>query len=98
MARKLKTIATYTHPAPESTQRPVIDPSRVFYVSARLDGRHAFILGPFETHTEALECVPDGRSLACERDSSQRASWASYGTCSVPRETAVVTFEDRVGE
>lgn len=91
-----KTVSTYTHPAPDSTQEPVVDPSRVFYVSAILDGRSSFVLGPFETHAEALERVAEGRSLACEHDSSQRASWAAYGTCSVPRGTTVVTFQDRL--
>lgn len=56
---------------------------RVFYVSDRDAGRNGILLGPYETHQEALDNVRCGRWLA--QDANCRAAFWSFGTCSVPR-------------
>ncbi len=56
---------------------------RVFYVSAKDGKRHAVLLGPYETHQEALDDVQRGRDLAC---AAQPGAWFyAFGTCSGPR-------------
>lgn len=54
-------------------------PGTKFFVTARRDdGAAVALAGPFTTHREALEAVPEARRLACERD--PRGCWYSYGT------------------
>lgn len=56
---------------------------RVFYVSV-IDGRRkGILLGPYETHQDALDNVKRGRELAEEVDC--RAAFFAFGTCSAPR-------------
>lgn len=56
----------------------------MFYVSVKDDrNRHCTLLGPFDTHQEALDNVRRGRKLAEEADC--RAAFYSFGTCSAPR-------------
>ncbi len=87
-----KTITSYHHPpSSTTTQKPVFDKSRVFYVSVleRLanDGsrdRYAFLAGPFDTHQEALDLVD-----ACSAHALvhyDRAEFYRYGTLSLPRD------------
>ena len=64
-------------------QIPIVDPSRQFYVSATYDETQrefVVLLGPFETHQEALDLVATARRLAEIVD--PRACWYAYGTCS----------------
>ena len=56
---------------------------RVFYVSVEDAGRRGILLGPFETHQEALDNVRRGRELACDAD--RKAVFYGFGTCSAPR-------------
>ena len=59
----------------------------VFFVSCIEDEgerRGLMILGPYDTHAEALGNVDRGRKLA-ERD--PRAHWYYFGTCSMAKET-----------
>ncbi len=50
----------------------------MFYVTARDGRRTAFLLGPFQEHSEALRWVNRARQEACDRDI--RAWFYSYGT------------------
>ncbi len=93
MAQKQKkTITSYRHPPSSTTnQKPVRDPSRVFYVSVleRLanDGSHdryAFLAGPFATHQEALDLVDACSAHALAH--YDRAEFYGYGTLSLPRD------------
>lgn len=59
---------------------------RVFYVSVRDAGRNGILLGPYETHPEALDNVRRGRRLAQEVDVRGDAAFYYYGTCSMPRD------------
>lgn len=81
-----KQIAAYRHRAPVSVQEPVIDPSKLFYVTVRDAGRTGWLLGPYELHAEALANVDRGRSLAENVD--VRAVWYAFGTAGVPRDLA----------
>ncbi len=56
---------------------------RVFYVSVIDGGRKGVLLGPYETHQEALDEVRRGRRLA--EDADCRAAFYAFGTCSSPR-------------
>ena len=59
---------------------------RLFYVSVidREGGRRGILLGPYDTHQEAVDNVRRGRGLACDAD--QRGVWYAYGTCSAPQD------------
>ena len=53
-----------------------------FYVSC-IDGpRTAILAGPYQTHPEALEAVPQVRRVAEKVD--PRACWYAFGTCKAP--------------
>lgn len=52
-----------------------------YYVSVRDGARHAFLLGPYDSHLEALENVDRGRRLANEAD--PRAAWYAFGTARI---------------
>lgn len=55
---------------------------RIFYVSV-IDGkRKAILLGPYETHQEAIDQVPRGRDLA---EKAGASAFYYFGTCSSPR-------------
>lgn len=60
---------------------------RVFYVSIDRDGRKGILLGPYETHQEALDNVDRGNRLACAADSW--AEFDAFGTCSAPRDQTI---------
>lgn len=49
-----------------------------YYVSVMDAGRYAFLLGPFDTHEEALAHVDAANRKACEVD--PRAHWYAFGT------------------
>ena len=55
---------------------------RHFYVTVRDAGRTGFLLGPYETHIDALQHVEKGRKLA--QGANDRAWFYSYGTSSLP--------------
>jgi hypothetical protein len=61
----------------------------VFFVSVRRSTRggfgHAPVLGPYDTHEEALGLVATGRELGESVDSN--AVWYAFGTLSLPRDT-----------
>lgn len=59
-----------------------------YYVTVRDGGRHGYLLGPYDTHQEALENVERGRDLANDADS--RAHWYAFGTGRLQDETATV--------
>ncbi len=61
---------------------------RVFYVTIKREGKgHAPLLGPYETHQEALDNVDRGNRLACAADTW--ADFDAFGTCSAPRSRTV---------
>jgi hypothetical protein len=47
--------------------------------------RHAYLLGPYTTHAEALANVERGRKLASDAD--PMSHWYSFGTCSISEPT-----------
>ena len=49
-----------------------------FYVSVRDGSKVGFLLGPYDTHQQALDQVGRGRDLAYEHD--PKAPWYGYGT------------------
>ena len=53
-----------------------------FYVTVRNGDQTGFLLGPYETHEEALANVQRGRELANTTD--QWAHFYAYGTASLP--------------
>jgi len=66
-----------------------MDEDRDYYVSVRDGNRTGYLLGPYPTHADALANVERGKGLA-----NGANSWAvfyTYGTCSLPRGTAVKT-------
>jgi hypothetical protein len=66
---------------------------RVFYVSVMDGRRKGVLLGPYETHREALDNVAQGRELANEAD--PRASFYAFGTCSAPEARSLRTVFGR---
>lgn len=93
MAQKQKkTITSYRHPPSSTTnQKPVVDSSRVFYVTVRErlanDGSHdryAFLAGPLATHQEALDLVDACSAHALAH--YDRAEFYGYGTAGLPRD------------
>ena len=65
-----------------SAVEPDARESREYFVSVRDSGRNGFLLGPYETHAEALAQVANGRERAIKAN-----SWAhfyAFGTCSAP--------------
>lgn len=52
-----------------------------YYVTMKRDTRTAWLLGPYETHTEALEDVARGRKLAGAVDPF--ADFDAFGTSSI---------------
>jgi hypothetical protein len=65
------------------------DPDAVFFVTCIEDeGEHRrlMLLGPYDTHAEALGNVDRGRKLA-EQD--PKAHWYYFGTCSMAKDTEV---------
>lgn len=62
---------------------------RDFYVTV-IDGpRTGFLLGPYDTHREALDKVERGRKLA--QEVNDRATWFAFGTSSAPHGTDIKT-------
>lgn len=47
--------------------------------------RHAYLLGPYATHAEALANVDRGRRLAADND--PKAHWYNFGTCGISEPT-----------
>ncbi len=60
------------------------DPTRLYYVTVRDDGRTGFLLGPYDTHTEALANVGEGKRLA--NAATPWAAFYAFGTASLPRD------------
>lgn len=63
---------------------------RVFYVSMKRGQhrvRNAILLGPYETHQEALDNVRRGERLAHQAD--PWADFDAFGTCSAPRSQTI---------
>lgn len=59
-----------------------------FFVSCIEDSgerRNALLLGPYDTHEDALANVDRGRKLAGDAD--PKAYWYSFGTCSISEPT-----------
>lgn len=60
-----------------------------YYVTVIDAGRHGFLLGPYDTHEQALEQVQTGKERAMAAN-----TWAhfyAYGTARVPKEKTVKT-------
>lgn len=57
------------------------DASERFYVTCRDGKRVGWLLGPYDTHQEALDNVPRGRRLADKADPG--APWYYYGTTGI---------------
>lgn len=57
-------------------------PGREFFVTVVDGGRHGFLLGPYEKHSDALAQVDRGRTLAQGAD--PRGVFYGYGTASAP--------------
>jgi hypothetical protein len=72
---------------------PVIDPDRRFYVSV-VDGvskpRYGFLIGPFKLHQTALSVVDEVSRLT--QDKYPWSHFYSFGTCSLPRDSAGKIF------
>lgn len=58
------------------------DADRLFYVGIRDGKRNGILLGPYQSHQEALDNVDRGRALAEAADC--RAAFYAFGTCSAP--------------
>lgn len=56
-----------------------------FYVSVVNGSRYGFLLGPYDSHNEALTNVDRGKSLAIDADPF--ADFYAFGTCRLERET-----------
>ncbi len=56
--------------------------AHAFYVSVISGPRKGLLLGPLDTHQEALDRVEDVRAWVIERD--DRAWWYAFGTAAVP--------------
>ena len=54
-----------------------------FYVSVVDGSRYGLLLGPYETHDEALQNVERGKKLALESDGASRSWFYSYGTVKI---------------
>lgn len=67
-------MATITNPAPRE--------GRLYYVTVRDAGRHGYLLGPYDTHEEALENVDRGRKLA--EEANVWSHFYEFGTGSLP--------------
>jgi hypothetical protein len=66
----------------EAARETAGDPQEFgFYVTVRDAGRTGFLVGPYDTHEEALERVDEAKRLACEANS--RGVWYAYGTSKV---------------
>lgn len=61
---------------------------RAFYVTIKrgvhpTKMRRGILLGPYDTHQQALDNVQRGADLACNADPA--ANFDAFGTCSAPR-------------
>jgi hypothetical protein len=59
-----------------------------YYVTVRDGDRHGYLLGPYDSHLEALENVDRGNRLAGEADG--RAHWYAFGTGRLADDTPTV--------
>lgn len=57
-----------------------------YYVTVKDGSRTGFLLGPYDTHDEALANVDRGRQLAFKTDNTSRTWFYSYGTCKITSE------------
>ncbi len=55
-----------------------------YYVSMVRNGQSRLLLGPYDTHDEALQNVSDGRDRAIAY--SERHWWDAFGTCRIDAE------------
>lgn len=51
-----------------------------FYVTVKDGSRTGFLLGPYDTHDEALANVERGKTLAMNTDNAARTWFYAYGT------------------
>lgn len=81
---RTREVCDYTHKTQAPTQPDLLNydsrTDRKFYVSVRDAGRTGILLGPYSSHSEALENVERGKTLA--RDANPWAAFYSFGTCS----------------
>lgn len=54
-----------------------------YYVTVKDQSRHGFLLGPYDTHDEALKNVERGKNAAFLSDNYSRSWFYSYGTAKV---------------
>ena len=73
----MKTIASYIHRLPTKTQEPDTAPGP-YYVSVVDGNLFALLLGPFNSHQEALNRVEEARAKAIELN--PRAHFYNFGT------------------
>ena len=66
---------------------------RSFYVTIRRDSRTGWLLGPYESHTEALDNVRIGREKANLAD--PYSFFDEFGTASLPSEMPITTVFGR---
>lgn len=59
-----------------------------YYVTVRDQDRYGYLLGPYDSHQEALENVERGNRLACAAEA--RAHWYAFGTGRLSDEAATV--------
>lgn len=59
-----------------------------YYVTVRDGQRHGFLLGPYDSHLEALENTDRGKALAEKAD--PRAHWYAFGTARLADDTSTV--------
>lgn len=57
-----------------------------YYVTVKDGPRTGFLLGPYDTHAEALAQVERGEKLAMQTDNATRTWFYAYGTTRVTAE------------
>lgn len=54
-----------------------------YYVTVKNGNRTGGLLGPYETHEEALENVERGKQMALDSDGQSRSWFYAYGTSKI---------------
>lgn len=65
----------------------------VYYVTVHDAGRTGFLLGPFDTHQQALDNVTRGRELA--RKATLWSDFYAFGTANAPKDRVIKTVFDK---
>ena len=63
-----------------------------FYVTVKDGPKTGFLLGPYETHEEALANVDRGREAAFESDNKGRSWFYAYGTSKITLPATMTEF------